>query len=265
MRSSVRSLVLLEAAELSAGESVYLDCPACGDTHGKFSVTVTDDGLVLYNCFRASCSLNGGGAVAPNGVRDLVRTREPRTQRIRPYTGLIEALPVEEIEMLAEEVGFDEQHILESRAMWAPEERRVAYPILGPMGRRRGFVLRSYRGSTPKALTRTDTNEPHLSYYGVGKGGPTLVVEDIPSAIRAARYCPSVALSGTGCGPDYASEIAAHAPEVVWALDADATSHAVALQRRHALLFNQSRVATLPCDLKDMEEDELCNFITDLQ
>ena len=96
-----------------------------------------------------------------------------------------------------------------------------------------------------------------MSYYGALPAGRTVIVEDIPSAARAARYGNAIALLGTGVGADYAGEIAAHRTRIVWALDADATAQALRLQRRYSLLFEESYVKVLRCDLKDMPEEEL--------
>jgi hypothetical protein len=146
-------------------------------------------------------------------------------------------------------------------AMYAPKERRVAYPIYGPMGVRRGWVLRAYYDCGPrwKALTRLDVAEPHLSWYRPDPSeARTLVVEDIPSAVRAARYWPQVvAMCGGGIGPDYVQEITAFARDIVWAFDPDATANAIRHHRRYSIFFDSSSVLPLVADIKDMTEEEL--------
>ena len=142
--------------------------------------------------------------------------------------------------------------------MYAPDEDRVAYPIFSPLGARRGWVLRSYDASCQtKALTRMDLDEPHLSWYRTKSNDFCVVVEDIPSAVRASCYTDAVALCGTGCGPDYAMELAAHCPNIVWALDADATAQSIKLMRRYAMLFSTSNVLVLEQDFKNMTEEEI--------
>ena len=171
-------------------------------------------------------------------------------------------LPVEVAEFLWGKVRFSDAHLRTSRARWAPEEKRVAFPIFGPMGTRRGWMLRSYDpGAWNKARTHMDCGEPHMSWYASRPTGVLLVVEDIPSAVRAAQYVDALALCGTGCGPDYVQEIAAHKRRVVWALDADATHNAVKLARANQLLFEDSGVLVLTRDIKDMEENELKDLL----
>lgn len=259
---SLHDEIRLLALELGEGEGAYTDCPSCG-RKGKFSILMSDDG-VIYHCFRASCSLHDGGKLSTKGSARLVRTRQPRRkQKFTPFTGELCYLDDEWKEYLRTKIGFASYHLSASGVMFAPEEHRVAFPIYNPMGRRRGWSLRSYSaGVTAKVLTRMDNDEPHLSWYMTRpEEGGVLVVEDIPSAVRASAYTNAVALCGTGCNYDYASEIAAHTRAVTWALDADATAEAILLHRKYSLMFTASGVLTLPKDLKDFEESELKEFL----
>ena len=48
---------VLKKISLAEGERKTLDCPFCGGRR-KFSITKLD-GMLLWNCFRASCSAKG--------------------------------------------------------------------------------------------------------------------------------------------------------------------------------------------------------------
>lgn len=245
----------MEASSLEAGERTRINCLSCGGSGKTLTISRMDDGTIVWNCYKASCEERGA-----NGGGRLVRTREtPRVQTTKPYLKDLLRLEDEQCEFLLNEIGWTEEHLEFARPLWAPEDQRYALPIYGPMGIRRGYVLRSYSGDAfTKALTYMDVSEPHMSWYRTDHGSnEVVVVEDIPSAVRVAKYCNSVALCGTGCGPDYANEIAAHAQVVTWALDADATSLAVKLHRKHSLLFRGSRVQPLECDVKDMNEADV--------
>jgi hypothetical protein len=253
--------VKLIASELGDGESVREVCPFCqGGSSGERSLNVSvRDGAILWNCHRASC-LEKGGA----GSGKLVRTSEgPRKARVTPYEGALEYLSEDWQDYLAKRIGWDAWHLREGHPMFAPDEERVAFPIYSPMGVRRGWVLRSYQPFAKyKTLTRMDVEEPHLSYYRPNNTPHVVVVEDIPSAVRAARYADAVALCGGGCSPEYAMEIAEHYPNVTWALDNDATSTAMRLCKQHSILFKgQSRVLVLERDLKDEKEERLCQML----
>lgn len=261
MRNRATTDVLLLAQALGPGESKRITCPACGgganvDT-STLSLSLSEDGTVLWQCFRASCNFRGR-----HGGNGVVRTTQPgvRKQAFTPFKGDLRHCTDEELEVLSQ-LGFTAIHNDIARVMYAPIEQRFAFPIFGPMGHRRGWMLRSYVGAEPKALTRMDCAEPHMSWYRLGDTTPTILVEDIPSAVRAARYTGAVSLCGTGCGPEYANELASHTRNVIWALDADATATAIRWHRRYSMMFDSSRVLPLPKDLKNMTEPELITLL----
>ena len=256
--STLMSEVYLLGADLADGQSVRVVCPKCNGGEGgerSLSVTRNDEGHILFYCFRASCTFRGR-----KGGRDLIRIkRKPTT--MRPYTG--ELFPLDEgwRTFLRGEIGFDEKHLEVAGAM-VTASGCIAYPIYGPMGLRRGYVLRAFDGRVPKALTRMDVEESPSSWYRGHQSDAILVVEDIASAVRANRYVDVVAANGM---PSHGTvcEIAAHYRRVVWALDADATGTALTLHKRHALNFDQSRVMVLERDLKDETEERLKCLLVD--
>jgi len=188
----------------------------------------------------------------------------PRKDRnTRRWNGDLEELSDEWRAYLGSKVGFDSWHINVSGALFAPREQRVAYPIFDPMGMRRGWLLRAYDNRDLKALTYPErTDEPHLSYYRSRVGeARVVVVEDIPSAVRAARYTNAVALLGTGVRFDDAMELASHFREVTWALDKDAARLSLKWHLKYGGLFQQSEILLLEKDLKDMAEDDLAKLL----
>lgn len=254
--------VKLLATEVEDGQTIRFTCPYCmGGNGSERSLTITRDGDgVVYNCFRANCSL-GGGAYGGTGA-SLVRTNLdtlPRKRKRTPYEGSLAPLSDEWIEYLSDTIGITDEHRDRARPVYAPEEHRVAWPILGPMGRRRGWVLRSYSlGVEPKAMTRMDEDEPCTSFYQTKNSSKyCVVVEDIPSAVRASAYLNAVSMNGSGLGPDAVAEIAAHHRKVVWAFDEDATLKACKHHTKYALYFEDSWVLPLTKDLKNMTEAEL--------
>jgi len=250
--------VLLTASEIAVGESVYTDCPICGGK-GKFSVTIAEDGGVLYHCFRASCPAHSGGRVRDAG--NLVRTRPTKIRACRPWTGTVREITDGQLAELFDCCGFCTDHIYRGRVKYADSMGRYAYPIISPLGQRRGWVLRSYTpGVEPKALTYMDGPTPRTSYYHKDRS-VLVVVEDIPSAIRASRYYSASALLGTSANVETVEEMAQHYDHIVWALDADAVAQARRLYRTYQLMARSSQLLMLPCDLKDMTEDQLEAFL----
>jgi hypothetical protein len=251
--------LLLTIEQLGIGETKRMDCPTCGRAK-TFTVTRKDDGAV-WNCYSVHCG--NKGATGAGNRATLVRTRnEAIAHKIHPFMGELKELDEQQRTFLRLRVGFGEQEFGRSGVRYAPMEDRYAYPIYSPTGRRRGWVLRAYDGHDPrwKALTRLEVAEPHLSWYqGTGHTNRVLVVEDIPSAVRAASFFPGwvVAMCGGGLGSDYVREIQAYAKHVVWAFDGDATVAALSHHRRFGICFESSVVLPLDSDFKDMDDDSI--------
>lgn len=262
---SIRDQVRTLGAALEPGETYRGSCPACSKPK-VFTVTRTDKDELVYNCYRATCDLRPG-AIGGTRYGNLLRNRKAKKSKIKPYEGRLEDLSDEWKQFLYDRLGFTRYHLELARPRYAPDDHRIAYPILAPSGSSRGFVLRTYTlGVEPKAITYPETEEQCLSWYTAadgesGEASVTVIVEDIPSAIRAAQYISSVAMNSGGIGMDAVMEIREQSPRIVWAFDEDATRKAIEHHRKYSIFFEDSRVLPLEKDLKDMQEEELCGLL----
>lgn len=259
-----RNEIALEASDLRAGDRKYIKCPSCGRDK-KLMVGRFEDGSVGFYCFRNSCSLHSGGRFYETGA-GYAEVRAKRMKKtLERYGGDLEPLSPGWKKLLKEKIGWTEEHLRIGDPRVTVDTSRVAFPIFSPMGIRRGYVFRSYSGETPKALTHMEQEGPSTSFYrGPRHNNTLLLVEDIPSAVRAAVYGNSAALNGTGLSIECAEEIAAHFKHVVIALDYDATKQALKLQRKYSLLFSTTDVIMLDKDIKDMPEDEIKRLLEKL-
>ena len=266
MGANVNRDIILYADEIPEGGRLRVVCPTCGGgSKGEVSLNLAvTDGVLLWKCHRASCKERGGYGSGLGFVRTKLEA-EPAQSKTNPYEGRVAYLEPEWIEYLRDTIGWQEEHLEIGRPRLALDENRVAYPIFSPLGARRGYVLRSYdRRERTKTLTYMDVEEPHLSWYRHINSPTVVVVEDIPSAVRASLYTDAVALCGAECNTEYAAEIAQYYRHVVWALDADATAQAINLAREHNLLFESSNVLVLERDFKDQAEEEIKCLIQSL-
>ena len=252
--------IKLEAMTLEDGETVRVLCPFCyGGGSGEKSCNITRmEDTTLWNCHRASCLESGATGGGANFLRPPPGEGSKK-QRCTPYEGELEPLSPEWREFLKAKIGWTDEHIRLARPMYAVNEDRVAFPIYSPTGVRRGWVLRSYASDAGrfKALTRMDSEVSHMSWYRPNDTRCVVIVEDTPSAVRVAQYVDAVAINGGGIGPEYAQEIAANYSSVVWALDADATATAIAMNQKFSIMFEESRVQVLERDFKDETEARL--------
>ena len=248
--SNIRSEIILTGETLPEGTSTRIVCPACGGgTSEEKSLSVTHvDGAILWQCFRANCGEAGGsGNTTPSvsaEVKPIVR-----------WEGKTHPVP--------EQVALRIEHLWGLRDVddwyWTTDMGgRVAMSVRDPMNKHRGWVLRAISsGARTKALTYIETGES-LSWYRTNPFAPTVVVEDIPSAIRASKYVNAVALLGTALSLEKAIEIATHAPKpVLIALDQDAVAQSFKLQKKYGLLWDSPEILSLQMDIKNMTDNEL--------
>ena len=256
---SIRNEIELDYGDLLSGESRYDTCPAC-DRKGKFSVTRNDDGILLYHCFRNSCSLHTGGAIGGTWVR--TRTAPPARKRAR-FDYPTRKCTEEERQFLRDNLGWTDFHFKQGRVTFCDQLVGYVFPITDAVGQPRGSVVRRWNGMEPKALTYLEGEDtPRLSHYlGPARSTGVVVVEDIPSAIKASEWINAVALLGTDCNNEAAEEIASRYDHVYWALDDDAFTQALKLQQQHSILFMSSQCMYLKKDIKDMDRDELIKLL----
>lgn len=252
--------VALEAAMHGPGVSFRMVCPICGGGSSEelsLSVTTQDDGAVLYKCHRASCDAHG----VVQGSGNFVRTKPPTSVKVPER--FMDLVPLNET--LYDWIyanwlitASDATDI--GKFKFDTESGRIAMPMFAHDHKLNGWVLRATdRKVSPKTLNVvTEGALPH-SYYGDRNDLSTLyIVEDIPSAVRLARYGQTLALCGTHLGIGALVDLVGTRYDHVWiALDADATQKAIAMRGGLAPFLNDVWVQVLNRDVKDMTEQEV--------
>lgn len=256
--SKYTAQIRLYGANLQLGEHTREICPSCGggDAEEKsLSITLSEDGTLLWYCFRASCE-------GVKGTTGNVTGSASRTQPVvrAVFEGTTRALTDVELAAVQRKWGItDPKHWY-----WTEEYGgRLAFSVRSPKYTHRGWVLRDMGGNAKsKTLNYIMDIEESLSWYKKTGASATLLVEDIPSACRASSYVTAVALLGTNVSLSKATEIATYADHPIYiALDQDATDKAFEIAQRWGLLWDSVRVLPLKKDIKDMEEDELCHLL----
>ncbi len=261
MPKHIRKQILLDTADLDVGDQSRILCPGCGggSTQEKsLSVRVTEEGTTVYQCFRASCDVAG----AAGGTGRPRTTASPKKVHKR-WEGETTALP----ESIETEVFESWRLDIPEHWYWTEDMGgRIAMSIRSPQNTHRGWVLRvrpDNKWARTKAYTYFEqAGTPKASWYKTLPHANTVLVEDVPSALRAAPYMNAVALLGTNVSEEAAYEIAEHQTgRVIIALDADATTQAIRLAQEYRLIWRDVGVAILTKDLKDQTEEELWETI----
>jgi len=257
---------------LDIGDTLRTVCPLCGGGSSKErSLAVTREvDKALYICHRASCGARG--VIWYTSARELLSQSTgapnpaPKKQDVRPME-LID-LPKDWSTYLQDRYYFEPEELTPYVVRYDLLSQRVAWSVLDKLGTRRGYVLRSYIGADPKSLlVLTDKintswhmnlhNHTPFPHPAAGRG-VLLVVEDIPSAIRASKYVPTLALNGTNLSDIALDEVlSSNFKHITFALDADASEKAVHMARKYRVMFKSTKVLMLKQDIKDMKPREL--------
>jgi hypothetical protein len=254
-----RTTIVLYATDLQPGDTLREICPRCdgGSSNEKsLSISRLEDGNLVWQCFRAHCDEKAGAGGQATHVIRKVEQVKPRPV----FEGTTQALTEEHLEWITAKWGISEPPYW----WYTPDYGgRIAMSIRSPKYGHRGWVLRSpHSWAKTKALMYVEEKEETLSWYKTNPNAPTVLVEDIPSAVRASTYMNAVALLGTAIGISKALEVAENAPRpIIIALDQDATDKAFVYGKRYGLMWDNPEILLLKKDIKDMEEEELCQTI----
>lgn len=241
-------------------------CPLCrGGTGNEKSLNIYNrhDGIVFFICHRASCSWYG--RVYANGNINSGHADGPANQPTfvkREFKGKTRQLNQDERDLLRAFYGLTYKEIGWYRLAIAEESGRLVVPILGPNTQQRGVITRGLPTAQvegPKADPYRVLDEIWQGWFWLAQSSfnQIILVEDVFSAMKAARFCTSIALLGTNLGLDALYEIMRFSDSIVLALDKDASSKALSYQAKYKFICPNLRVVLLDKDLKYKQDSEI--------
>lgn len=257
----IRERIKHACLELSVGESTReCLCPYCGggDTKEKsFPITRLPDGII-YNCYRAKCG-KAGFIPSRGSSLDYVVPHKEKEFVPRPYEYKLEKLDENQIRFFRSSFSLVDKEIRDNGIKYSPEHSRYYFPLFNRRGYDVGGIARSYKKASPKSLTYWTHDGPRLHYPRTETNSETCVlVEDIVSGIRVARFLPAIVLLGTSLNKQQVAAIATDYKNVICALDPDATQVSITHKKRHGLSFRNFLIAPLSKkDPKDMTDKEI--------
>jgi len=264
-----RQKILALADRIYEGSNLTIRCPFCMEDHENQgrpldwtptkSMSLTRTGYaILYNCFRASCVRGRGVIHILDGLqRSAIAIKEKQEKRFVPKPYKYRTIPAT-VENLRSNTTLTQQELTEQHVRYAPDRNTVVFPIFDVFGHEVGVVDRSYTGRSPKSISYWFNNVPKI-HHPIGKYQSTacVVVEDVPSSIKAHHYMNSVALLGTNLTSDCLMELRDMYDTLYIALDEDATSEAINMAKKYSIYFKEVRAVPLKKDIKNMNEKEL--------
>jgi hypothetical protein len=268
MRNQIKTF--LNSLQISSGGNWRGDC-ICG---GKNTLSVTNEfGTLKYNCFRASCTI-GGELKGDMSYEDIgfylelssgLRSSEP-SDRFVPADHWVSANRPECFKYLNKFGCLEAYADKRVDIRYDPKQNRVVFLIkdegecYGAVGRAldfrtnpKWFIYHSSL-SVPFRVCTSNSSESNISKQAI-------LVEDATSATSASRVLDSFALLGTVLHPVYIPSLRPY--DVIYvALDKDASSKAIDIQRELSFFCNDVRVVLLEEDLKYLGREEICRVLS---
>lgn len=145
------------------------------------------------------------------------------------------------------------------------DEERIVFKVRAWDGELLGYIRRaypwlghSYGAKTLNVVTNTEAPFIHFPFNTRKHlSDSLLIVEDVPSSIKASLFTPTVALCGTELSFDdcsYFSSIGIR--HLTIALDADAVSKQYKLKQKVEFMFDSVSMLHIDKDIKDMTLEE---------
>lgn len=246
-------LEIVKMISLGEGEKKTIDCPFCGGRR-KFSL-YKQDGRVLWNCFKASCSAKGSyqgqrsvAAIKSKLSGTVLAQPERKVTPIPSFTTSVFNCP-EAIDYLESNNCMDAVRKGFIKVRYAPGEKRVLLYSNDYCG----AVGRSLVGHAAKWWTYGDVS----GGFRIGEGEVAVFVEDVPSACSVSRLpgYVGVALLGTSLGK-VSPTSSTHSQIVV--LDNDASSKAMSIAKQ---LGSGTTIRLTKTDLKLLSVEDLRNIL----
>lgn len=244
---------LIKDIKVRENTSKSCDCPFCGGK-GKLSIT-NRDGSLLWNCYRASCSVRGVHGVARSTTS--IQNKLLGKSIIAPDNTLPLPSIVSSVEHHPKALNYLESvHSLYAynnksvHIKYAPAEDRILFY----MGNDSGAVGRSLSNQIPKWKSYGDTT----GLFTCGTGDIAVVVEDAASAcaISSLKGYVGAALLGTNVSPKQKQQLK-HYSKVIISLDKDASGKAIKLLSKLTGHVKSVTVVLLEEDLKNLDTHQL--------
>ena len=242
-----------ENLQLKLGDSKRMNCPSC---NGYNTFTVTNNmGTLLWNCYKASCSIRGNTRVRLS-VDDI---KSLHTEKLEEEFVLPEyIIPVHDIsDIKKHSCGFFEwlELIKWEDIMYDVKDHRVVFTIekdnkiVDAVGRANGKALPKW-----KRYGKSDTPYSH------GVGDIAVVVEDCISAIVVGgKTYTGVALLGTSL-LDGHKQFLTNFSKVVVALDPDALPKTLQIAKELKGYIKEVKALKLYDDIKYMKQTDINNL-----
>ena len=256
MYNRQEQIEIIQSIKVSEGESKTIDCPFC---HGKKKFSITNnDGTVLWNCYKASCSIRG--AYRKGMTLSLARNKTQKL--IKPNNETTRSLPA----VLSNPMYHPHMLVyLENNNCIGALENGLVNIKYDPVSNRCLFMMNNDQGAVGRSLGNT---KPKWMSYGdttglltVGTSNTGIIVEDAPSAcaVSSTGMYTGIAILGTNLSTKQKQTLKTY-KKLVICLDNDAKKKSILLLGQLQGLVDCT-VRFISKDLKYCRSEDIVNVI----
>lgn len=243
---------VINSLKLSVGESRRIDCPVC-NRRGTFSVS-NEDGVLLYNCFAASCKTSGQSRTKMSAAEVHQYMRNLREDRRDPTF----VLPTYFIQSHTDLGIFaDRWKIPVHDLMYDVKDQRAVF-LIRDGHRIVDAVGRTLRNSSMKWKRYGRASKLFIS----GHSKDCVLVEDAISASVVPTITPALtgaAILGTSLLADHLDQLRKFS-RIFVALDPDARNKTVSITRKLQSSGLSAEAMLLRDDIKYRQEIDITSI-----
>jgi ribosomal protein L37AE/L43A len=246
---------IINDLSLVSGETKRMTCPSC-NTKNTFTVT-NNMGSVVWNCYKASCSLSGGTNVSLT-ADDIRKSLGFVAEETHVATFVKPEWLVRDYRTVKDFCAEWSLNPQDLGLLYDVREHRVVFPVMHG-----GVMVDATGRSLGKRLPKWKRyGKSHLPYVS-GRGKTAVVVEDCISAavVGDGDVCVGVAVLGTSLSIGHKEYLSQFSTAII-ALDPDALPKTLQFAKELRGYVDTVKVLRLTDDLKYREPTDMANLST---
>jgi hypothetical protein len=256
----MNQIQFIQGLSLNPDETIKLHCPFC---NGRSKLYVSRrDGKILWNCFKASCSVKGAIRTDRTSVElsNVIHNKPSKVMCKSPIPDTLVKVNSREpivkwLKALHCWQAYEDRRV---DIKYSPAEDRIMFG----MNDGKGYIGRSITRKLPKWRTYGDTTGCFI-VPSTGKHKDTaVVVEDVPSACAVSQSFTGMALLGTNMDKTQKSQLRTY-NRVFVCLDKDASKKGLRLSRQLEGYTNVRTKFLDGLDLKHLTPEQIDKFLLD--
>lgn len=154
--------------------------------------------------------------------------------------------------------GLTDLEIASNNILWSKSQEQLIFPIKDADGNLVAWQARNFKAGAKKYFTRGSMDSIlHILGLTIGKDRGIILVEDVVSAIKVARHCPTMPLFGSSCSKSKLSRLGRYTNQIRFWLDRDKLNQSMMLAKLAKQLGMSAKVIYTEKDPKELSDSDI--------